>query len=67
MEFKAGDFVGVFCEVQPGPFGGEKLITVDTIEGPISGFIKEEELRQIGERWQVRGKVREINGTPSRC
>lgn len=38
--FSEGDVVGVPCTIQLGPFPDEKLITVETIEGPISGFVK---------------------------
>jgi len=62
MEFKTGDFVGVRCEVKPGPFDGESLITVETVDGPISGFVPKTELRESQGRWEVRGKVRELNG-----
>jgi hypothetical protein len=57
MPFKVGDLVGVKCEVQPGPFSGELLVTIETVEGAISGFIRESELRRDGDQWQVRGKV----------
>jgi hypothetical protein len=61
MTFKVGDFVGVICEVQPGPFSEERLVTIETINGAISGFVKETELRRSGDRWEVRGKVREAS------
>lgn len=57
MAFKAGDFIGVSCEVEPGPFDDERLITVQTVEGPISGFVKVTELRETDSRWEVRGKI----------
>jgi hypothetical protein len=38
--FSEGDVVGVPCTIQQGPFPDEKLITVDTIEGAMSGFVK---------------------------
>jgi hypothetical protein len=60
MAIKAGDFVGIICEVQPGPFANERLITIDAIGGPISGFVNETELRQANGRWEVRGKVQEV-------
>lgn len=63
MIIKAGDFVGIRCEVHPGPFEGEKIITVKTVDGAITGFVPSDELRQsIGQQWEVRGKVQEING-----
>jgi hypothetical protein len=61
MTFKIGDFVGVKCEVQPGPFSDEHLVTVETVDGAISGFVRESELRQEGDEWQVRGKVRRVS------
>ncbi len=62
MAFQAGDFIGVVCEVQPGPFSDERLVTLDTMDGAISGFVKESELRKSGERWEVRGKIQDISG-----
>jgi hypothetical protein len=62
MAFKAGDFVGIRCEVQPGPFDGEKVITVKTVDGAITGFVPTDELRQSGQSWEVRGKVQEVTG-----
>lgn len=60
MTFQIGDFVGVVCEVQPGPFEGERLVTIDTVDGAISGFVSTDELRQVENRWEVRGKVRAV-------
>jgi hypothetical protein len=60
MTFKIGEFIGVKCEVQPGPFSEERLVTIETIDGAISGFVRETELRNIGDEWQVRGKVRRV-------
>ena len=62
MAFKAGDFVGVKCEVQPGPFDDEKVVTVETVNGPISGFVSADELRETNGRWEVRGQVQEMMG-----
>lgn len=62
MAFKAGDFVGVRCEVQPGPFDGELLVSVNAVDGIISGFVKDTELRKSGEQWEVRGKIQDIKG-----
>ncbi len=62
MAFQAGDFVGVVCEVKPGPFSDERLVTLETVEGAISGFVNESELREGKEGWEVRGKIKEIIG-----
>lgn len=61
MTFKVGDFVGIKCEVQPGPFSEESLVTIETIDGAISGFVRDSELRREGDEWQVRGKVRRVS------
>ena len=63
MAFKAGDFVGVKCEVQPGPFDGERLVTVETVDGVISGFVKDTELRETAGSWEVRGQVRSMTSS----
>jgi hypothetical protein len=44
MTFKVGDLVGVPCAIQAGPFPDEKLVTVETSDGEISGFVKESSL-----------------------
>ena len=44
MTFKEGELVGVPCTIQLGPFPDEKLITVETEDGPLSGFVKQANL-----------------------
>lgn len=60
MTIKAGDQIGVRCDVKPGPFPGEHLIQVETIDGPVSGFVTEDRLRRSGEDWFVSGIVRAV-------
>ena len=43
--FNVGDLVGVPCAIQAGPFPDELLVTVDTDEGQISGFVKRSNLQ----------------------
>jgi len=57
---KVGDTIGVQCEVRPGPFSGEQMITFDTVDGPISGFVRESELRKQGSQWCVRAVIQNI-------
>jgi hypothetical protein len=52
-----GDTVGIQCTVQPGPFSGERLISFDTVDGPISGFVKDEDLREIASQWYCRAVI----------
>jgi len=57
---KVGDLIGVLCEVQPGPFPNERVVTIETIDGPISGFVREENVRKSKRGWIVRAEVRGI-------
>ncbi len=36
--FKKWDVVAVPCDVRPGAFPGEFLVTTETVNGPISGL-----------------------------
>jgi hypothetical protein len=56
MTLKVGDFIGVKCEVLPGPFSEEALVTIETTDGAISGFVRESELRQGASNGKFVGK-----------
>jgi hypothetical protein len=58
MALQVGQQVWIRCKVQPGPFSEEPLITIESIEGPVSGFVTSDELNT--ERSAVRGVVRRI-------
>ena len=45
MSYKVGDPVLVRCSIQSGPFPDERLVTVETAEGQISGFVKQSNLQ----------------------
>lgn len=60
VERSTGDVIGVPCQVKPGPFSDELLISLDTIDGPISGFVRRDELKQLGEQWYVRAIVQAL-------
>lgn len=58
---KVGDIIGVRCQVQPGPFSQERVITVEAITGPISGFVREDQLLQsVDGVWLVRAVVQKM-------
>jgi len=46
QKFSIGQAVQIRCEVRPGPFPAEFLVTLDTIEGPISGFVRGDNFRK---------------------
>lgn len=60
MTLKIGQEVWIRCKVQPGPFSEESLVTIDTIDGSVSGFVQEAELNVAPGKVLVRGLVRSI-------
>jgi hypothetical protein len=61
-KFKKGQMVYVTCQVEPGPLD-ELVVTVDTVNGPISGFVKTDYVLQSPSgRNSVRGQVVEDLG-----
>jgi hypothetical protein len=60
MSLTVGKEAWIRCKVQPGPFSDEPLVTIDTIEGPVSGFIQAGELKKQGDGTAVRGIVRSM-------
>ena len=58
MALKVGQQVWIRCTVQPGPFSEERLVSVETVDGPVTGFVRTEELRS--DDHFVRGVVRDV-------
>jgi hypothetical protein len=58
-KFSVGEQVAVACSIQQGPFPDEKLVTVETEDGEISGFVKIANLQTAadGEHGFVNGIV----------
>jgi hypothetical protein len=57
---KVGDMIGIQCDVRPGPFSGERMIKFDTVDGPISGFLRDYDLTQKNSQWYVRAVIQNI-------
>ncbi len=57
---EVGEMIRIPCEVKPGPFSDERLISFETIEGVISGFVEERDLQQDGSHFFVSGMVKEV-------
>ncbi len=55
-----GDTIGIQCTVQPGPFTGERLVSFDTVDGPVSGFVRDEDLKEVDAQWYCRATVNVI-------
>jgi hypothetical protein len=60
MALSIGQEVWIRCKVQPGPFSEEPLVTVDSIEGAVTGFVSSDELKNTHGEYSVRGIVRSI-------
>ncbi|MGE0684295.1 MAG: hypothetical protein AB7P69_25730 [Candidatus Binatia bacterium] len=59
--FKRGQMVGVPCEIQPGAFPEENLITITTDAGVVSGFVKSAYIEKThGTSGYVKGTVLEV-------
>jgi len=48
-QLRKGDVINVPVQVTGGAFAGECLITFNTIEGPVSGFINSREVQSQGD------------------
>lgn len=60
-KIEPGRAARVLCHVRPGPFSEERLITLDTIDGPISGFVGVDELERARDGgWFVKCVVRSV-------
>lgn len=60
MALQIGQQIRIPCRVQPGPFAEELLITFDSIDGPVSGFVNSEESEEVAGQPTIRGIVRAI-------
>jgi hypothetical protein len=59
-KIRPGMRIQIPCEVKPGPFSGERLITFETLDGPISGFVKETALKPNDGKWFIDGTVQSV-------
>jgi len=62
MPLSIGQEASILCKVQPGPFSDEPLVTIESLDGPVSGFVNTQELVEgpDGET-RVRGVVRRLD------
>lgn len=59
-QLKPGLVIDIPCEVLKGPFSGEHMISVETVDGPISGFVTDENVKIEGGKAYVRAEVRRL-------
>lgn len=61
-QFSTGQTVQIRCDIRPGPFPGEFLVAFETAEGPVSGFVGEDNLKRAGENeGYIFATVREVS------
>lgn len=61
-KFNVGEIVEIQCEVQAGAFPTEVLVTLDTVEGPISGFVRKEAIKRVkGHEGYIRATVKDVS------
>lgn len=62
--FEIGQNAKVQCDVSPGPFSDEYLVTFESVDGLISGFVQAEDLILSGSgRGFLKGVVAEVDET----
>ena len=60
--FRVDDEVTIPCDIGPGAFPGENLVTFDTVSGPISGFVSDDiVMKTEGDTAYIRAIVKDIN------
>ncbi|MGH8614449.1 MAG: hypothetical protein ACREYF_21115 [Gammaproteobacteria bacterium] len=59
--FTIGQTVKIPCEVQRGAFPTELLVTFDTAEGPVSGFVRKEGVEGEGHEGFIRATVTAVS------
>jgi len=60
MALQVGQQIRIPCTIQPGPFSEEPLISFESIDGPVSGFVNSEELGGVNDHPTIRGIIRAI-------
>lgn len=55
-----GEAIQIPCEVKPGPFSDEKLISFDTLDGVVSGFVDEGDVLERDGAHYILGLVKSI-------
>ena len=58
--FESGQEVGIPCEKAQGAFPGESLVSFETVDGPLSGFVNTEELIVFQDQTFLPGVVKEV-------
>lgn len=61
LSLKKDAIIGIPCQVNPGPFSEEHLVSFETAYGPVTGFVRESELHQKQDgQWLVKAIILNI-------
>jgi hypothetical protein len=61
-DFKPGQTVVIPCDVKSGAFPGEFLITFDTVDGPVSGFVNQDKILNVkDDKGYIKGAVEAVS------
>ena len=44
VQFSPGQTIKIPCKVSPGPFSEEPLVTFETVNGEVTGFVSEDDV-----------------------
>ena len=58
---KERQVIGIPCDVSRGAFPDERLITMETISGPISGFVRQDAIIEVQGKTYVSGVIIDIS------
>ena len=60
--FSVGQIVQIRCEVQPGPFPTEMLVTFQAMDGPVSGFVPRTKVNTLSDgEGYINARVKEAS------
>ena len=62
MRPEIGDHIAIPCEANDGPFDGEYIVTLETLDGVITGFTPVENVREREGIYFIKAEVLAIEG-----
>lgn len=60
MALRVGDIILVPVKAESGPFAEECLISFNSLDGPISGFIRADQVVKRSEKAHIRARVLKV-------
>jgi hypothetical protein len=59
-KIERGSNIRIKCQVKPRPFAGEHLVAFETLDGLISGFVRDRDLISDQSGWFLHGVVQRV-------